>query len=153
MKFALIVLVVWLMNFCNLNYRNKKHCVQKNEFTRMNRLQNFSLRHQPDMHVFITLGTSWLITSILLCRVLGPLSNSYDFSEAYQCPLGSPMNPEKKCHIWWPKLYSLPFSIQGSSSFMPDTRWFSDGYWQQATSFELQCKRGRTTLFNILKHC
>lgn len=33
-------------------------------------------------------------------RVLGPLSNSYDFSEAYQCPLGSPMNPEKKCHIW-----------------------------------------------------
>lgn len=33
-------------------------------------------------------------------RVLGPLSNSYDFSEAYQCPPGSPMNPEKKCHIW-----------------------------------------------------
>lgn len=33
-------------------------------------------------------------------RVLGPLSNSYDFSEAYKCPIGSRMNPEKKCHIW-----------------------------------------------------
>lgn len=64
----------------------------------MNRLQNFSPRHQPDMHMFTTLDTSRLIA--LLCRVLGPLSNSYDFSEAYQCPPGSPMNPEKKCHIW-----------------------------------------------------
>lgn len=34
-------------------------------------------------------------------RVLGPLSNSKDFSLSYNCPAGSRMNPEKKCSVWW----------------------------------------------------
>ncbi|CAG9819313.1 unnamed protein product [Phaedon cochleariae] len=33
-------------------------------------------------------------------RVLGPLSNSKDFAEAYHCPVGSPMNPTSKCSVW-----------------------------------------------------
>lgn len=33
-------------------------------------------------------------------RVLGPLSNSWDFAEAYGCSLGSPMNPKNKCSVW-----------------------------------------------------
>ncbi|XP_052270674.1 neprilysin-1-like isoform X2 [Dreissena polymorpha] len=29
-----------------------------------------------------------------------PLANSYDFAKAYQCPVGSEMNPVHKCAVW-----------------------------------------------------
>ncbi|XP_034112816.2 neprilysin-2-like isoform X5 [Drosophila albomicans] len=33
-------------------------------------------------------------------RVIGAVSNSEDFAKAYNCPVGSPMSPNRKCHIW-----------------------------------------------------
>ncbi|XP_031550822.1 endothelin-converting enzyme 1-like [Actinia tenebrosa] len=33
-------------------------------------------------------------------RVKGVMVNSHEFSRAYNCPVGSPMNPAKKCKIW-----------------------------------------------------
>ncbi|KAG7188439.1 hypothetical protein KM043_008081 [Ampulex compressa] len=33
-------------------------------------------------------------------RVIGTLSNSKDFAEVYECPLGTPMNPIIKCSVW-----------------------------------------------------
>lgn len=40
------------------------------------------------------------VHSIAKFRVLGPMMNSKYFSEAFNCPQNSPMNPEKKCAIW-----------------------------------------------------
>ncbi|XP_014239466.1 neprilysin-4-like [Cimex lectularius] len=33
-------------------------------------------------------------------RVIGTLRNNQDFSKEFNCPLGSPMNPRKKCTVW-----------------------------------------------------
>ena len=33
-------------------------------------------------------------------RVVGPLSQSADFSRDWDCPLGAPMNPVKRCGLW-----------------------------------------------------
>ena len=33
-------------------------------------------------------------------RVNGPLMNSEDFSKAWNCPVGSLMNPSNKCVLW-----------------------------------------------------
>ncbi|MCB1055700.1 MAG: M13 family peptidase, partial [Acidobacteria bacterium] len=33
-------------------------------------------------------------------RVIGPLSNTPAFGEAFNCPVGSPMRPETMCEVW-----------------------------------------------------
>ena len=46
---------------------------------------------------------SWfwhICTHISLFRVEGIIMNSEQFSEVFQCPRGSRMNPEKKCSVW-----------------------------------------------------
>lgn len=33
-------------------------------------------------------------------RVIGPMSNIQEFSNSFNCPLGSNMNPSRKCAVW-----------------------------------------------------
>ncbi|XP_064641237.1 endothelin-converting enzyme 1-like [Lineus longissimus] len=35
-----------------------------------------------------------------MARVKGLVMNTDDFSSAFQCPKGSPMNPTEKCQLW-----------------------------------------------------
>ncbi len=33
-------------------------------------------------------------------RTIGPLMNLHDFARDFNCPVGSMMNPKKKCNVW-----------------------------------------------------
>ena len=41
----------------------------------------------------------WWDPSLILFQ--GPFSNSPDFANDFVCPLGTAMNPVKKCKVWW----------------------------------------------------
>ena len=50
--------------------------------------------------------------AIITFNFQGPFSNSPDFARDFVCPLGSAMNPVKKCEVWW-----IPTSIKGARSW------------------------------------
>ena len=69
----------------------------------------------PEQLYFLAFGQVWCtryresaaimqiqngVHSLSMFRVIGTLQNSEEFSKAYNCPLGSHMNPKKKCRIW-----------------------------------------------------
>ncbi|KAI9249465.1 hypothetical protein BDA99DRAFT_488321 [Phascolomyces articulosus] len=69
----------------------------------------------PEQLFFVNYGVLWcgvlqpeyaavLVTtdphSIEEFRITGVVQNSPDFAKAFQCPVGSPMNPKKKCTVW-----------------------------------------------------
>ncbi|CAI4227063.1 unnamed protein product [Auanema sp. JU1783] len=64
----------------------------------------------PDQRFFLSFAQSWCaldgpgihqaVHSKERQRVMGALSNSKSFSKAYQCPVGSRMNPKSKCDLW-----------------------------------------------------
>lgn len=74
-----------------------------------------ALNATHDQLFFIGAAQSWcefatdqaLVSSVLTnshspheFRVIGPLSNTPQFAQAFNCPIGSGMNPKSKCFIW-----------------------------------------------------
>lgn len=61
--------------------------------------QNFCEAVRPQ-RVGYYASRSWSRYAPHKYRVNGPVSNSPEFAAAFQCTLGKPMNPSKKCEIW-----------------------------------------------------
>ncbi|XP_076623898.1 uncharacterized protein LOC143343172 [Colletes latitarsis] len=89
--------------------RRERKCVQPDPA--LPGLENFS----NDQIFFLSFANTWCeaedpeatlrsakydVHSTGRLRVIGSVSNSEDFSKAFSCPVGSPMNPENKCNIW-----------------------------------------------------
>ena len=66
--------------------------------------------------VSVKSGSTAPLNEHVLHSVLGPLSNSYDFARSYKCPVGSRMNPTKKCSVWWASTPQLPRKLQITSN-------------------------------------
>ncbi len=65
-------------------------------------------------------------------RVIGTLSNSPDFAEHFQCPLGSSMNSGHRCEVWWTKNHSTDSSGSLSSAvFYLCAQLFEELGWKQ----------------------
>lgn len=58
---------------------------------------NWCAKYRPEV---LTLAIATDTHSLSEFRVLGPLSNTRYFSQDFNCPLGSRMNPEHKCSVW-----------------------------------------------------
>lgn len=83
------------------------------------RIKNFKLpgldKYTPEQLFFIAYGRLWcnkMRPEALLnlvrtnphspakWRINGVAQNSPEFSKAFKCKAGSPMNPAKKCEVW-----------------------------------------------------
>lgn len=71
--------------------------------------------YTPEQQFFLAFGYSWCTEmrdevlhfnmenarhSPAMARVIWPLANFEEFAEAWNCPRGSVMNPEKRCRLW-----------------------------------------------------
>lgn len=51
----------------------------------------------PEFEQMMTKGNSHTVPRY---RVIGTVRNLQSFADAFECPVGSPMNPEAKCDVW-----------------------------------------------------
>ncbi|MDD5036520.1 MAG: M13 family metallopeptidase [Methylococcaceae bacterium] len=61
--------------------------------------QNFCTVAKPGWEAYLA-SRGWYNYAPNHYRAIGPVSNSPDFAQAFQCPTGSAMSPKKKCTIW-----------------------------------------------------
>ncbi|KAG8185846.1 hypothetical protein JTE90_004388 [Oedothorax gibbosus] len=96
----------------NLAYLAYKDFIKLNGANRPKPYMINKKRYTPEQMFFIAFGSVWCSDIKSLSeyvpsdhsnrpiRVVGAVSNSEAFSQAFNCPKGSLMNPEVKCHIW-----------------------------------------------------
>ena len=75
------------MNFYPFNFTELKY------FS----FQNWCSKYSDEKKSFLN---SKDVHSLTYVRVTETLKNSKEFSNTWNCPKGSKMNPEKKCYLW-----------------------------------------------------
>ena len=70
-----------------------------NKITRLDKqtLQSWCVNERP---LYAKAQVDLNVHSAKRYRVIGSVSNSKEFAKAFNCPVGSPMNPAKKCDLW-----------------------------------------------------
>lgn len=61
--------------------------------------QNWCEKTTPERSAYLA-SRSWYNYAPNRFRVTGPLSNSAEFAATFGCPVGSAMNPPRKCEVW-----------------------------------------------------
>jgi len=76
------------------------HALNFSFFEQHNCAENYKSEKVVFNKIFLLQNNTHERALLFICRVIGSLQNFQKFSKTFNCPVGSFMNPVKKCVVW-----------------------------------------------------